>query len=136
VRRPPPPEPAREAHEADGATRGTAVLAPALRRLARLVLVTAAGTAIVSLLIGLLSGSSVSRSLSFGFYLVGCGALVVGFALAVRGPVRLGKNERGGHRIVTRDEREDAIADSALFVALGVVLLVVGVLADTRYPLV
>jgi hypothetical protein len=53
----------------------------------------------------------------------------------VRGPVRLGKNERGGYRVVTRDEREDAIADSALFVALGVVLLVIGVLADTRYPL-
>lgn len=133
MRRQPPPEPAREA---DGATPGAPLLAPALRRLARLAVVTAAGTAIASLLIGLLSGSSVSRSLSFGFYLAGCGALVVGFALAVRGPVRLGKNEQGGYRIVTRDEREDAIADSALFVALGVVLLVIGVLTDTRYPLV
>jgi hypothetical protein len=133
VRRQPPAEPAREA---GGATAGRALLAPAVGRLARLAIVTAAGTAIVSLVIGLLSGGSVSRSLSFGFYLVGCGALVVGFALAVRGPVRLGKHERGGYRIVTRDEREDAIADSALFVALGIVLLVVGVLADTRYPLV
>jgi hypothetical protein len=133
VRRPPPPEPAREAERA---TSGTALLTAAARRLSRLALVTAAGTAVVSLLIGLLSGSSISRSLSFGFYLVGCGALVVGFALAVRGPVRLGKNEQGGYRVVTREERDDAIADSALFVALGVVLLLVGVLADTRYPIV
>lgn len=133
MRRQPPAEPASGAERANS---GTALLSAAGRRLARLAVVTAAGTAIVSLLIGLLSGSSISRSLSFGFYLVGCGALVVGFALAVRGPVRLGKNEQGGYRVVARDERDDAIADSALFVALGVVLLLVGVLADTRYPLV
>jgi hypothetical protein len=115
---------------------GRVLYAAAARRLARLAVVTAAGTAVVSLTIGLLSGSSVSRSLSFGFYLVGCGALVLGVALAVRGPVRLGKGEQRGYRVVTRDERDDAIADSALFVALGVVLLVIGVLSDTRYPLV
>ena len=54
----------------------------------------------------------------------------------MRGPVRLGEDERRGYRVVTRDEREDAVADSALLVALGVVLLLIGVLADTRYPLV
>jgi hypothetical protein len=133
VRRPPPPEPA--AQDASVAS-GRVLYAAAARRLARLAVVTAAGTAVVSLTIGLLSGSSVSRSLSFGFYLVGCGALVLGVALAVRGPVRLGKGEQRGYRVVTRDERDDAIADSALFVALGVVLLVIGVLSDTRYPLV
>jgi hypothetical protein len=133
VRRPPPPEPNAQDPRA---TPGRVLYAAAARRLARLALVTAAGTAVVSLAIGLLAGSSLSRSLSFGFYLVGCGALVLGFALAVRGPVRLGKGEHGGYRVVTRDEREDATADSALFVVLGVVLLVIGVLADTRYPLV
>ena len=132
MRRPPPPDPAAP----HGAVSGRALYAAAARRLARLALATAVITAIVSLAIGLLAGGSVSRSLSFGFYLVGCGALVLGFALAVRGPVRLGRSEHGRYRVVSRDEREDATADAALFVVLGVVLLVIGVLADTRYPLV
>ncbi|MDX6568338.1 MAG: hypothetical protein QOH15_916 [Gaiellales bacterium] len=106
------------------------------RRLARLLLASVAGTAIVAAAIGLLAGSSLSRSLSVGFYLVGCGTLVLGFALAVRGPVRLGRGEQRGFRAVTREERDDAIADSALLVVLAVALLALGVLADTRYPLV
>jgi uncharacterized membrane protein HdeD (DUF308 family) len=131
VRRPPPAEPAPEAETSD-----RAVYRAAARRLLRLALAAAAATAVVSLIFGLLAGSSVSRSLSVGFYLIGCAALLVGFALAVRGPVRLGGDEQHGFRVATRDEREDAIADSALLVALGVVLLLIGVLADTRYPLV
>jgi hypothetical protein len=95
-----------------------------------------AATALASSAIGLLAGSSLARSLSVGFYLVGCGTLVLGFALAVRGPVRLGRREQRGFRVVTRDERDDAIADSALLVVLAIALLVLGVLADPRYPLV
>ena len=111
------------------------LVANAARRLVRVLLVAVAGTSIVSLAIGLLGGSSLGRSLSVGFYVAGCGALVVGFALAVRGPVRLGKGERHGFRVIPPDERHDAVADSALIVVLGVALLVLGVLTDTRYPI-
>jgi hypothetical protein len=78
----------------------------------------------------------VFRSLSFGFYAVGCGTLIVGFALAARGPLRLGGSEGPGSRRFSAGERADALADAALFVVLGIVLLALGVLTDTRYPLV
>jgi hypothetical protein len=111
------------------------LLANAARRLARVLVVVVVGTSLVSLAIGLLAGASAARSLSVGFYVSGCAALVVGFALAVRGPVRLGARERHGFRVIPPDERADAVADSALIVLLGVVLLVLGVLLDPRYPL-
>lgn len=112
-----------------------AVLVGAARRFAKLILGFAGVTVVASLAVGLPSGNSLSRSLSTGFYLVGCVTLVVGFALAARGPVRAGTGEARGFRFITASERDGALADSAIFVAVGVVLLVVGVLSDTRYPL-
>jgi hypothetical protein len=91
----------------------------AARRFAVLVACAVGVTALVSLAIGLPSGSSLSRSLSVGLYAAGCLAIVAGFALGLRGR-----------------RREDAISDSALFVVLGFLLLVLGILADTRYPLI
>jgi hypothetical protein len=100
------------------------------------LLVLAGGTAGVSLAGGLASGNGFHRSLSFGFYVVGCGTLVIGFALAARGPLRVGGREGPGSKWFSAGEREDAVADAAVFVVLGLVLLVLGVLTDTRYPLV
>ena len=54
-----------------------AVIAGAARRFCKLILGFAAITVAASLAIGLPSGNSVSRSLSTGFYLVGCLALVL-----------------------------------------------------------
>lgn len=127
-----PPESAARAAQVAGSI---PLWAAAGRRLVRLLLVSIVGTAMASAVIGLLAGSSLTRSLSVGFYLVGCGTLVLGFALALRGPVRLGTGEQTGLRVAPREEREDAIADSALLVVLGIALLVLGVLSDTRYPL-
>jgi hypothetical protein len=110
-------------------------VAGAARRFGKLVAGFAAVTVIASLAIGLPSGNSLSRSLSTGFYLAGCCTLVLGFALAARGPVRLGAGAARGSRWVTRSERADAIADSALLIAVGVVLLALGIASDTRYPL-
>jgi hypothetical protein len=95
-----------------------AVAVATARRFGLLVAGSAGVTALVSLALGLPSGSSASRSLSVGLYAVGCLSLVAGLALGMRGRAR-----------------DDAISDSALFVVLGFVLLVLGVLADTRYPL-
>jgi hypothetical protein len=110
------------------------VLVAAARRFASLVLAAAGIAAVVSLAIGFAAGSSVLRSLSVGFYASGALAVVLGVALGVRGPVRPARGERHGFHWIGAREREEAISDSALFVILGLVLLALGVLTDTRYP--
>jgi hypothetical protein len=103
--------------------------------------VTAAG----SLALGALLGASVHRSLTLGFYLVGCGFMVAGFFMGNRGPARVkSEGERpavtpfgmfsGDRRLrwATLGEQEEAINSSAVLVGLGVVLVVIGVLVDGR----
>jgi hypothetical protein len=107
-------------------------LRAAARRFALLVLSTAALSAVVSLLIGLAAGTGALRALSVGFDVSGSLAVLIGLALGVRGPVRPG---RGGIRFTSAREQEDALSDSALFVVLGLALLALGVLTDSRFPL-
>jgi hypothetical protein len=127
------------------------VLLAAARRFALLLSATAAATSALSLVVGLLLGSTVSRSVSVGLYLVGCFLLVAGFFVGNRGPARLrGAEDEGGAvggmfgvgigrrrlRWATVEEREEAISNSAIFVVLGLALILLGVLADTRVKLV
>src|SRR5215211_4885298 len=120
------------------------MLVGALRRFVGLLLVLAAGTVVCSLAIGLLMGSDVARSLSIGFYLIGSFLLISGFFVGNRGPVRPKGDDPGvpifgplmRHRMLrwaTPEEREESLSISVVFVALGVVLILFGVLADTRY---
>jgi hypothetical protein len=117
------------------------VLLPALRRLLVLVLGGAAAIAAVSLPIGLLAGASASRSLALGYYLVGSFCLIAGFFVGNRGPVRPKSDlfiPMFGPRFMrwaTPEERDETINMSAVYVVLGLVLIVFGVLADTRYSL-
>jgi hypothetical protein len=67
----------------------------ALRRFAGLLLVLAAGTVACSLAIGLATGSSISRALSIGFYLIGSFLLISGFFVGNRGPVRTKGDDPG-----------------------------------------
>ncbi len=121
------------------------MLAAALRRFVMLFVLASALTAAASLLLGLAFGASTARSLSLGFYIVGAFLLLAGFFMGNRGPVRL-KGQPGaegvwgfgsGRRVrgATPDEREEAINLSAVFVALGLALIFVGVAADGRYSL-
>lgn len=121
------------------------MIAAALRRFAGLLLVLAVSTATLSLAVGLLAGSSLSRSLSIGFYLIGSFLLVSGFFVGNRGPVRT-RGEAGVPifgplmrnrmlRWATPEEREESLSISVIFVALGFVLILFGVVADTRYNL-
>ena len=94
-----------------------------------------------SLVLGLLLGASLSRSIAIGFYLVGSFWLVSGFFVGNRGPVRL-KSDIGaplfGSRFVrwaTPEEREETINMSAIYVVLGFVLILLGFATDTRYSL-
>jgi hypothetical protein len=98
-----------------------------------------------SVLVGVVLGTSVWRSVSVGFYLVGSFLLVAGFFMGNRGPTRLrgepgeegvwGLGRKKGVRMATADERREALANTAIFVTLGVALIVVGVVADSRYDL-
>lgn len=121
------------------------MLRAALRRFAGLLLVLALPTAALSLAIGLAAGSNPSRSISIGFYLLGSFLLVSGFFVGNRGPVRpkgdgavpifgpLMRNRMV--RWATPQEREESLSISFVFVVLGFVLILIGVVADTRYEL-
>ena len=121
------------------------MLAAALRRFVILLVITAAGTAALAAAIGLLLGASVSRSISLGFYGLGSFLLISGFFFGNRGPVRV-KGDPGlglfgmftNRRIrwASGSEQAESLSLSFIFVALGVFLIVLGVVADTRYKLV
>jgi uncharacterized membrane protein HdeD (DUF308 family) len=122
------------------------MLRAALRRFAGLLLVLALPTAALSLAVGLAAGSNASRSLSIGFYLIGSFLLVSGFFVGNRGPVRPQGNDPGVPifgplmrnrmlRWATPQEREESLSISFVFVLLGFVLILIGVVADTRYKL-
>ena len=111
------------------------------RRFLQLLVGVAVSTAIVSLALGLAFGASVSRALSVGFYVAGCFLVVMGFFLGNRGPARPKGNSsmllfgRRSIRWATREEHEDALNSSAVFVVLGFALIAIGAIADTRYRL-
>ena len=119
----------------------------ALRRFAVVVASAAALTAAGSFLVGLLIGSSAERSISVGFYLVGSFFLLSGFFVGNRGPARV-KSESAGPMILplpgfaarrlrwaTLDEQDETIGNSALFIVLGVILVAIGILVDSRHSL-
>lgn len=124
------------------------MLIAALRRLAVLTLTAIAVSVVGSLLIGLLIGSSPRRSIVLGFYLVGSFLLIAGFFVGNRGPARV-KSEgaapsvfpipgMGGARQLrwaTLGEQHEAINNSAVYVALGLVLVALGVLLDSHESL-
>ena len=115
------------------------MLLAAVRRFLTILAITAAGTALVSLALGAIGGASLSRSVSLGFYVVGAFLLVAGFFIGNRGPARAKRevNILGPRfmRWATREETEDALNTSALFVALGFVLVLLGLVVDTRVRL-
>jgi uncharacterized membrane protein HdeD (DUF308 family) len=116
-------------------------LRAAARRLLKLVFSITATTAVISLVIGLLLGANPLHALAIGFYLAGSFLIAVGFLLGNRGPARM----RGDSsalpfaprrlRWATREEHEEAINSSAVFVVLGFLLIIFGALADTRHQL-
>jgi uncharacterized membrane protein HdeD (DUF308 family) len=114
-------------------------LARALKLLVLAIVVPGA----VALLIGLVAGTSVSHALALAWYAAGAFVLLVGFAASSRGPTRSSDtgawapvSARGRMlRWATRSEQEDSLNVSAVLVALGVVLLVLGVAVDGRHRL-
>ena len=119
------------------------VFRAALRRFA-LLLGAAAGLVVLGgLVVGLAVGAALDRAISLAFYGVGAFLVLAGFFVGNRGPVRT-KDDRPGllflgshrRRWATAEEREGSLNDSAIFVTLGIALIVLGVVADSRYDLV
>lgn len=108
--------------------------------------VVVGATAVISLVLGLLVGDSVNRSLSVGFYLSACLFMLLGVFFGIRPPVRqegdsgalgglFGVFGSGPVRFATAEEREDSLSSSAVFVILGLVLVFCGLVCDGRHPL-
>ena len=119
----------------------------ALRRLVLLMLGTVALTVVLSLSFGLLAGGSVTRALVLGFYLTGCFLLICGFFVGNRGPTRV-KSEEAGPVVVplmgigsrrlrwaSLREQNETINSSAVFISLGLVLVLLGIVLDSRQSL-
>ena len=118
-------------------------MAAAARRFGILLVGLVGGTALLAVLLGLAFGSSVSRALSLGWYIVGSILLISGFFVGNSGPTRpQGEgflspfSMRRWVRWATPDEQRESISLSAVLVILGFLLIALGVLADTRYAVV
>ncbi len=117
-------------------------MAAAVRRIATMLVTLVLGTAVVSLVVGLLFGAGVSRSLSVGWYVVGCVLLVSGFFIGNRGPSRPQGEGWGTFslqrwvRWASPDEQRESISLSALLIAMGFLVIVLGAIADSRHALV
>lgn len=117
-----------------------------VRRFLIVVAVVVVITAFLSLAFGLLVGDSVNRSLSVGFYLAASMSMLLGVFFGIRPPVRqegdagalgglFGVFGSGPVRFATPEEREDSLSSSAVFVVLGLVLVLCGLVCDGRHPL-
>jgi hypothetical protein len=120
----------------------------AFRRLVLLVVLCSALTLVASVLFALLVDAELDRAISLGFYGLGCFLMVSGFFVGNRGPARV-KSETAGWtmlplpglgsrslRWATREEQNETISNSAVFILLGVILVVIGVLVDSQHSLV
>jgi hypothetical protein len=120
------------------------MLLAALRRFLTLIALASAGVVAVGAVLALLLGSSLSRAISLGFYGLGSFLLIAGFFVGNRGPSRV-KSEQGrpflfffGQRRLrwaTAEEQEQTLSESAVFVAVGFILILIGVAVDSRYQL-
>ena len=115
-------------------------------------LIVLGGVAAISATLGALTGGSLPRALSIGYYLAGCACLVVSFALGSRGPTRAASTDdeedlqptpftvfgapRGGRvgrrqrRKATPEERREARLSSLGLFVFGVFLLMLGAAFD------
>ena len=121
------------------------MLVAALRRFAILLVGVAGGVSLVSLAIGALVGAGANRSISVGLYVTGCFVMLVGFFFGLRGPMRPSDESFfsvsipflgvGPARRASADEHRETLNMSAIYVVLGLSLLVLAVAVDTRYRL-
>jgi hypothetical protein len=120
-----------------------------IRRGLLILAAIAVPTALVSLLLGVASGLAVGSALATGFYAVGAMLMVVGVLSGARGPLRSASPNdpseaasifgmglgRRRLRKATDEERREAVSGAMLFLVLGLLLVVLGVVADSKAKL-
>jgi hypothetical protein len=106
------------------------------RRFLLIFLGVAVGTVAVSLALGALFGASAARSISLGLYLVGSFLLVGGFLTGnrLRGDRALFRGHGEPRRPVV-EVRQERIEVSSTLIAIGILLVVLGIVADRRVAL-
>jgi hypothetical protein len=120
------------------------MLAAAARRLVVLFVSLAGSVALIALAIGALAGYSADRSVAVGLDIAGCFLIVAGFFVGSRGPMRHfgggsqgapGSSAQRGPRWLSLPEREEGLNASAAFVLLGFLMIVLGLVIDSRVRL-
>ena len=120
-----------------------------IRRGLLILVAIAVPTALISLLLGLASDMAVQSALATGFYVVGAMLMIVGVLSGARGPLRSASPNdpaeaaslfgaglgRRRVRKATDEERREAVFGAMLFLVLGLVLVVLGVVADSKMKL-
>ena len=91
--------------------------------------------------IGLILGTSLNRSIAVAFEAFGCLLLLFAFFVGNRGPARTKGDAHPfiGPRFLrwaTPEEHQSTIAESAIFIVVGLILVLIGLLVDKRYSLV
>lgn len=117
-----------------------------LRRLLVLLVATAVCLGAIGAGLGAAFGASLPRGVSTAYYVVGAFLLVLGFFAGTRGPFRprsaeesdavtgmfgVGMAMRGARR-ATKTEHQDSVATAGVFLAVGVWLILLGVLVDGK----
>jgi hypothetical protein len=115
-------------------------IAGAVVRFLLLVVGAAGAIGVVTVPLAFATGTELDRAVSLGFYVVGGFVGVLGLLAGNRGPFRRVDEEAPvslGRRLrrATVDELVETINLSVVMVALGLVLLAVGVAIDDRYRL-
>ncbi len=114
----------------------------AARRFLALLLGVGGVTVVISALLGAIVGTSVRRAIAVGCYFAGALLLLSGFFLGNKGVLRADTDPAEGRnlpvlrprriRSATSDEQRETVSVAVLVMALGIVLIVVGVLADDQ----
>jgi hypothetical protein len=98
---------------------------------------------VVTVPIGAFTSVGLDRAVSLGFYGLGAFLVVLGFVSGSRGPLRpdddfthdtVLRRERRLRR-ATLDERHEAMNSAAVIIGIGLALLALGVIIDSRYTL-
>jgi hypothetical protein len=117
----------------------------ALRRFAIALAVVAAGATLLALVVAAVLKQGLRRDLAVAFYLSGTGLLALALLLGTRPPVKFKDGVAGdaipglfdrGVRWASREEQDSALNVPALFVTLGLCLIVIGAALDPSRRLV
>ena len=110
------------------------MIAAAARRFAVILLTVGIGAGAIGSLLGVVTGTSARRGAALGLYAVGAFCTVMGAGLVVRNSLQL--RRPGG---ITTESTEPPVVDRELagtLIALGLLLVVVGIAIDPRAELV